>query len=139
MAHEIGHNFGAVHDGEGNNDCTKPWTKGIMGPRASSCYKFGNFSECSLKTMTEKLDVILMDTQSRFWDKKRSLLLDWLYQFKDWTLDQLSHLRIFSNYRMIEEARRRNCLTLADEFSSEIINYDIVTHKVLPTIFPNPC
>ena len=131
MAHEIGHNFGALHDGEGNNECTKPWTKGIMG---SMCYKFGNFSECSLKTMTQKLDFILMDTRSRFRDKKRSLFLDWFNRFKYWIQD-----KILGGYKITEETRNKYCLTLADEFSSETIDYDVVTHKFLPQIFPNPC
>ena len=120
MAHEIGHNFGALHDGEGNNECTKPWNKGIMG---SMCYKFGK----------KKLDFILMDTRSRFWDKKRSLFLDWFNRFKYWIQD-----KILGGFIM-ESTRNKYCLTLADEFSSETINYDVVTHKFLPQIFPNPC
>jgi hypothetical protein len=48
-AHEIGHNFGAVHDGSGECAATAP-DQFIMGPQAS--LTANSFSQCSVGTMT---------------------------------------------------------------------------------------
>ena len=48
MAHELGHNFGAVHDGEEGTVCASTGGGFIMAPSVSG---FSTFSQCSLGTM----------------------------------------------------------------------------------------
>lgn len=52
-AHEIGHNFGAVHDGTGDCNSTPP-NLFIMGPQAAA--ENDTFSTCSLNTMSRSID-----------------------------------------------------------------------------------
>jgi hypothetical protein len=48
MAHELGHNFGASHDGEPGTPCASTAAGFIM---ASSVTGYGTFSQCSIDTM----------------------------------------------------------------------------------------
>jgi hypothetical protein len=49
MAHEIGHNLGADHDGEAGSVCASVGGGYIMAPSVSG---FATFSQCSINTMT---------------------------------------------------------------------------------------
>ena len=52
-AHEIGHNFGAVHDGESGKACAStPQGQFLMSPNVNA---IDRFSECSLQTMQPKI------------------------------------------------------------------------------------
>jgi Reprolysin (M12B) family zinc metalloprotease/Domain of unknown function DUF11 len=48
MAHELGHNFGAVHDGEADTVCASTGGGFIMAPSVSG---YSTFSQCSMNTM----------------------------------------------------------------------------------------
>jgi len=48
MAHELGHNFGAVHDGEADTVCAGTGGGFIMAPSVSG---YSTFSQCSMNTM----------------------------------------------------------------------------------------
>ncbi len=48
MAHELGHNFGAVHDGEPDTVCASTGGGFIMAPSVSG---YSTFSQCSMNTM----------------------------------------------------------------------------------------
>jgi hypothetical protein len=48
MAHELGHNFGAEHDGEAGTSCAGTGGGFIMAPSVSG---YSTFSQCSLNTM----------------------------------------------------------------------------------------
>ena len=52
-AHEIGHNFGAFHDGEPESPCASTPRTFLMAP---SIYGTGTFSQCSLATMAPTVD-----------------------------------------------------------------------------------
>ncbi len=52
-AHEIGHNFGAEHDGEADSPCEATTGDWIMSPRVSSV---DQFSTCSINTMRPNID-----------------------------------------------------------------------------------
>ena len=52
-AHEIGHNFGAVHDGESGKACAStPQGQFLMSPNVNA---IDQFSDCSLQTMQPKI------------------------------------------------------------------------------------
>ena len=122
MAHEIGHNFGALHDGDGYNDCTKPWTKGIMGFDASMCYKHGNFSECSLKSMTRRLNDIWKETLDGY------RYLRWKYP-SNLSKDQLGKPSILRNIpygKLFIDRKIQKTKDLSQNFSTshKLQNYD---------------
>jgi hypothetical protein len=48
MAHELGHNFGASHDGEAGTPCASTAAGFIMAPSVTG---YGTFSHCSIDTM----------------------------------------------------------------------------------------
>ena len=64
-AHEIGHNFGAYHDGEAGSPCSHVANGFLMWPSLN-----GNdqFSQCSLNTMRPRIDAAACITPSRLGD-----------------------------------------------------------------------
>ncbi len=53
MAHELGHNFGASHDGEAGGSCASVAGGYIMSPSISG---YANFSQCSVDVIKKTLD-----------------------------------------------------------------------------------
>lgn len=51
-AHEIGHNFGAPHDGETGSDCESSTGRFLMSPRVNGS---DTFSQCSIDEMTPQI------------------------------------------------------------------------------------
>ena len=65
MAHELGHNFGAEHDGEAGTACASTGGGFIMAPSVSG---FATFSECSLNTMERVIAAAECVTEAQFAD-----------------------------------------------------------------------
>ena len=65
MAHELGHNFGAEHDGEAGTACAGTGGGFIMAPSVSG---FATFSECSLNTMERVIAAAECVTEAQFAD-----------------------------------------------------------------------
>ncbi len=65
MAHELGHNFGASHDGEPGTPCASTVSGFIM---ASSVTGYGTFSQCSIDTMKPVLAAANCVTPAEFAD-----------------------------------------------------------------------
>ena len=55
LAHEIGHKFGSLHDGEDYKECKDD--NGIMAPSTSAMEK--NFSSCSITAIHAKMQEVL--------------------------------------------------------------------------------
>lgn len=65
MAHELGHNFGASHDGEAGTPCASTPSGFIM---ASSVTGYGTLSQCSIETMKPVLAAASCVTAAEFAD-----------------------------------------------------------------------
>jgi hypothetical protein len=65
MAHEIGHNLGANHDGEAGTACASVGGGFIMAPAISG---FATFSSCSLGVMEQTLESASCVTAAEFAD-----------------------------------------------------------------------
>jgi hypothetical protein len=65
MAHELGHNFGAPHDGEAGEACSTVAGGYIMSPTISG---YANFSSCSVNVISQGLDAASCVTPADFAD-----------------------------------------------------------------------
>jgi hypothetical protein len=65
MAHELGHNFGAEHDGEAGTACASTGGGFIMAPSVSG---YSTFSECSLNSMERVIAAADCVTEAQFAD-----------------------------------------------------------------------
>jgi hypothetical protein len=65
MAHELGHNFGAEHDGEAGTACASTGSGFIMAPSVSG---FSTFSQCSLNSMEPVIAAASCVTEAQYAD-----------------------------------------------------------------------
>ena len=65
MAHELGHNLGAEHDGEAGTTCASTGGGFIMAPSVSG---FATFSQCSLNTMEPVIATAECVTEAQYAD-----------------------------------------------------------------------
>jgi hypothetical protein len=65
MAHELGHNFGAEHDGEAGTSCAGTGGGFIMAPSVSG---YSTFSQCSINTMEPVIASAECVTQAQYAD-----------------------------------------------------------------------
>ncbi len=63
FSHEVGHNFGAIHDEE--SPCGQTDPPYIMSSIGSSAHNL-NFTSCSLKNMSVVLDEVNLQTKNCF-------------------------------------------------------------------------
>ncbi|HEY6124692.1 MAG TPA: M12 family metallo-peptidase, partial [Steroidobacteraceae bacterium] len=65
MAHELGHNFGAEHDGEAGTTCASTGGGFIMAPSVSG---YATFSQCSINTMEPVISAAECVTPAQYAD-----------------------------------------------------------------------
>ena len=65
MAHELGHNFGAEHDGEAGTACAGTTGGFVMAPSVSG---YSTFSQCSLNTMEPVIEAAHCVTPAQYAD-----------------------------------------------------------------------